>query len=566
MTASGSGRLEPGSRLGPYEIRDAIGAGGMGVVYRARDTRLARDVAVKLLPAHLSESPEARERLRREARAAASLQHPNICAIYDVGDANDGQVFLVLELLTGETLQHRLTRGVVTVREATDNTIAVADALAAAHAAGIVHRDIKPANIFLTGHGPKILDFGLAKEIRASATPDRSTIGLLTECGHVVGTAAYMSPEQLEGQPLDGRTDVYSLGLTWCEMVTGTRAFRPSADAAIDACIVRAIERSRDLRFHTSTDFRSALLHARDSGARVLAPTNPRSWRRPLLAAAVVVVAAVIAAIVYGRRPATMPPLTDRDSIVVADFRNTTGDAVFDDTLRQGLMVQLQQSPFVTLLSDARARRTLTMMGRSPDEPLIGAISAEVCARTDSAAVLEGSVALIGSRYVVGLKSSSCRDDELIDERQVEVDRKEDVLRAVGELAAGFRQTSGESLVSRQRFATPLAEATTASLEALKAFSAGARINFSQGPIAAIPLFKRAVEIDPQFATAWAQLGLGVDPVSWTVSGRRIRCPRWQQMAASDRDDSSVRSFEPRRFDWCSMKARRSVRWRASSI
>ena len=535
MPETRGGELQPGSRLGPYEILSALGAGGMGVVYRAHDPRLGRDVAIKLLPAHLGHSAEATERLRREARAIGALEHPNICAIHDVGETAEGQVFLVMELLGGETLSQTLRRGALPIDAALDAGIALAGALATAHAAGIIHRDIKPANIFVTEHGPKLLDFGLAKAF-GRAGSELSTAGLLTEPGGVVGTIAYMSPEQLRGAELDGRADVFSLGLVLYEMVTGARAFAggtsPATAAAIlheppkparsinaavpvsvDACIMRAIEKPLEVRYQSAADLRSALLHARGSG--VAAPVATRRTNRLPIGVAVAIVIAVLVTAGYlsRSRPA---PLAERDSMVIADFRNTTGDDVFDDALRQGLSVQLQQSPFVTIVPDARIRRTLTMMGQSPDAPLTMTVAAEVCERTGSAAVLEGSIAQLGSRYIVGLRATGCADDAVIDAGQREVDRKEDVLRAVGELAGDFRQRSGESLASRQRFDTPLVEATTSSLEALKAYSAGRRVNESGGLAAAVPLWKRAVDIDPKFGTAWAFLGLSYNMIGET--------------------------------------------------
>lgn len=500
--------MEPGARLGPYQILQPLGAGGMGVVYRARDTRLDRDVAIKLLPAHLSGADDARERLRREARAIAALQHPSICAIYDVSDTDAGQLFIVLELLTGETLQQRLQRGVLPEPEATSIAIAVADALVVAHAAGIIHRDIKPANIFLTAHGPKLLDFGLAKATAASAA-DGATVPLVTGHGQIVGTAAYMSPEQIEGQTLDGRTDIYSLGVTLGEMLTGTRTFTAGRHPGVDACIVRATERSRDLRFQTAADFRSALLHTRHTASAAAPPpaaAPPRRTTLPLALAAVVV-AGVIGGVLYMRQP-RVQALTEKDTIVIADFTNTTGDTVFDDTLRQGLAVQLQQSPFLSVMPDGRIRQALQLMNRPPQTRLTGEVAIEACTRLGSAAALEGSIAPIGSRLVVGLRATTCADGAVIDQQQIEVDKKEDVLRAVGELATRFRERSGESLQSRQRFDTPLVEATTSSLEALKAYSAARRINDTLGVETALPLIRRAVDIDPNFAIAWAMLGL----------------------------------------------------------
>ena len=217
-----------GEMLGPYHILSKVGAGGMGEVYRARDVRLERNVAIKVLPRALADSATARERIQREARAVAALQHPNICTIFDVGETPDGQAFLVMELLQGDTVQQRLASGPFDVTVLVDTGIALADALEAAHRAGIVHRDIKPANIMLTARGPKLLDFGLAKQSAGGAAlsrfDTRPADAMLTSPGSTVGTVAYMSPEQVRGEALDPRTDLFSLGLVLYEMATGRPA------------------------------------------------------------------------------------------------------------------------------------------------------------------------------------------------------------------------------------------------------------------------------------------------------------------------------------------------------
>src|SRR5262245_21850038 len=222
--------LTNGTRLGPYEIVSSLGAGGMGEVYRARDPRLGRDVALKVLPTQLSGVPQAHERFKREAEAVAALQHPNICTIHDVGETADGHAFLVMELHQGESLHERLTKGPLEIPALLDVALALADALEAAHGAGIVHRDIKPGNIFVTARGPKIRDFGLAKADMAPATDasiqeTRPARALLTGPGSTVGTVAYMSPEQLRGESVDARSDLFSFGLVLYEMATGRPAF-----------------------------------------------------------------------------------------------------------------------------------------------------------------------------------------------------------------------------------------------------------------------------------------------------------------------------------------------------
>jgi serine/threonine protein kinase/tetratricopeptide (TPR) repeat protein len=531
--------LAAGTYLGPYEIVKALGAGGMGEVYQAHDGRLNRDVAIKVLAAHLTESRQARERFQREAHAVAALQHSNICTVYDVGETADGHAFLVMELLQGQTLQQHLARGPVDVPELVDMGIALADALDAAHAAGIVHRDIKPANILVTTRGPKILDFGLAKSVPlaaiASQHPTMTAGPLVTEPGSMVGTVAYMSPEQLRGEDLDARTDLFSFGLVLYEMATGRLAFTGATGALIAASILhadpprprslradlpeslesvvtKALEKDRRLRYQTAADLRGDLQRAkRDTGSATAVtagrPSSARAVRtwRVLIAASVIVLS--VAAGLYFRTPRTLA-LTNKDTLVLADFVNTTGDAVFDGALRQGLAVQLEQSPFLSLVSEQRIQRTMSLMGQDADARLTAKLAREVCERTAGAAVLEGSIASLGSQYVLGLRATNCRTGEVLDEQQAQAERKEDVLNSLSRIAGAFRGRVGESLATIQTHDTPLDEATTTSLEALKAMSAGSRLLASGINVpAAVPLFNRAIEIDPRFAMAHAWLG-----------------------------------------------------------
>jgi eukaryotic-like serine/threonine-protein kinase len=518
--------LTPDTRLGPYTIVAAIGAGGMGEVYRARDTRLERDVAIKVLPAALIDSPTARERFQREARAVAGLAHPNICTIFDVGETPDGHAFLVMELLQGETVQQRLARGPFDVAQLIDTGIALADALDAAHAAGIVHRDIKPANILLTARGPKILDFGLAKQ---ESGGDEETQALLTKVGSTVGTVAYMSPEQLRGEELDARTDLFSLGLVLYEMAAGRPAFAGATSSALAGAILhepprpltnvparlqdvilKAIEKDRGLRHQHASDLRSDLQRIKrdtdPSRPTVAVDSVARSRRGTRLAIAAVAIVAAIAVAAYVFLPRA-PKLTDKDTIVLADFVNTTGDAVFDATLRQGLAIQLRQSPFLSVVPEERIQGVLPMMGKPPNAPLTPVLAREICERTSSAAVLEGSIASLGTQYVLGLRAKNCRTGDVLDEQQVQAARKEDVLKALSQIAIAFRTKVGESLATVQQHGTPLAEATTPSLDALKAYSAGLKALLAVDLPGGVPFLKRAVEIDPGFAMAYASLG-----------------------------------------------------------
>jgi eukaryotic-like serine/threonine-protein kinase len=536
-----------GTRLGPYEIVSALGAGGMGEVYRAHDERLQRDVAIKVLAARFTAMDQARERFQREARAVAALQHPNICAIYDVGQTTDGDVFLVMELLHGETLQQRVARSPLEVSLIVDVGIGLAEGLAAAHQAGVVHRDIKPANIILTDRGPKILDFGLAKSVlpdEADLTATAPVGALLTEPGITIGTAAYMSPEQLRGEGLDARSDLFSFGLVLYEMMTGGRAFagatgaiiagailhdtptpprvvRPDLPERLDAIVLKLLEKDRRLRYQHADDVGRDLQRVRRDGEAdgIESQRSPVSrqarWKVRAAYAAILLLGVAGAGYSLFTRPHA---LTAKDTLVLADFVNSTGDPVFDGTLRQGLSVQLGQSPVLNLLSEQRIQRTLALMGQPADARLTMQVAGEVCQRTGSTAVLDGSIANLGTQYVLALRATNCRTGEVVDQQQIQAARKEDVLNAMSRMASSFRKRVGESLATLQTHDTPLEEATTPSLEALKAFSAASKVLTAATDLpTAVLLFKRAIEIDPKFASAHASLGLTYELLGQTA-------------------------------------------------
>jgi tetratricopeptide (TPR) repeat protein len=534
--------LSAGTRLGPYEIVSAVGAGGMGEVYRARDTRLEREVAVKVLSRDLTSSQIARERFQREARTIAALHHPHICAIYDVGDTPEHEAFIVMEFLHGETLEERLRMGPLDLPIVVETAIALADALAAAHAAGIVHRDIKPANVFLTAWGPKLLDFGIAKIAPPAADANSVTHTdvvrpMLTAEGAAVGTLAYMSPEQLRGDAVDARTDVFSLGLVLFKMATGRPAFAGATDAVVaaailhekpqtpstlrpeltvrfDEIVLKALEKDRTLRYTQAADLRADLQRLkRDTDGTATAAvgqTAPAPARRGmflLIAVALLAIAAIGGGYWYSwysRRPV---PLTDKETVVLADFANTTGDPVFDDTLRQGLAIQLQQSTFLSLTSDTRIQQLLQLMGQPAGAKLTPAIARDICDRMGGGAIVDGSIASLGAQYVLGVRATGCRSGEVLGEEQEQVAKKEDVLNALSDIASRLRVRLGESLSTLDEHNRPLPDVSTASLDALNAYSAGLQARGTQGRLAVIEQFKRAVEIDDGFAMAHAQLG-----------------------------------------------------------
>jgi serine/threonine protein kinase/tetratricopeptide (TPR) repeat protein len=523
-----------GQTISHYRILQPLGQGGMGIVYEAEDTRLGRHVAIKFMPPAMAANRDAVDRFQREARAASSLNHPNICTLLDIGSSDD-RPFLVMELLEGKTLNRHMAGQPLPPADVIEMGAQIADGLDAAHAKGIVHRDIKPANLFVTTRAQvKILDFGVAKLSEspgaAAASEEMPTEAMLTTPGTTIGTVSYMSPEQALGQETDARSDLFSLGVVLYEMAAGKLPFtgktsaatydailhgnppapgsiNPAVPAALDAIILKALEKERTARYQTAAELRADLMRlSRDSSAvtATMPPVKPRR-RRKVVLAAVLALGFAVAAGWFGSHRAK--PVTEKDTLVLADFANSTGDPVFDVTLKQALAVQLEQSPYVHLLSDARVRDALQLMGRSPDERVTGAIAREICERNALKATLSGSIAGLGKGYVIGIEAMNCASGETFVREQVEAEDKEHVLRALGAAASKLRGRLGESLASIQKLDAPIEQATTSSLEAFQAYALG-DVQRSRGDEqAAIPFLERAIQLDPNFAVAYGVLG-----------------------------------------------------------
>ena len=579
--------LTAGTKFGRYEILSQLGKGGMGEVYLAKDPKLDRKVALKILPAELGANHERMLRFTKEAKAAAALNHPNVAHVYETGE-HEGLNFIAMEYVDGKTLREKIHYENVELRKLLKYLQHVAGGLAKAHAAGIVHRDLKPDNIMITRDGyAKILDFGLAKLVEvATPGPDGGTISDAATVaqephsipGRLMGTANYMSPEQAQGKVgmIDHRSDIFSFGCVLFEAVTKRRPFDgdsnvhtlykicyeaapqlkdfdPSAPPELQRIIKHCLAKDPDERYQSIQDIALELKELRremegdtqfdttasrsaigsELGGASIAGSAPstsvgqtgtggvstattsssaeyiateiKRHKKGVIVMAALAAVAIVASILFlnSRSPRV---LTEKDTILLTDFVNTTGDSVFDGTLKQGLAVQLGQSPFLNILSEDRVREALKFMGRSPDERLTRDVGKEISQRQGLKAMLVGSIASLGNHYVITLEAINAQTGDAIAQEQAEAENKEQVLHALGEAAMKLREKLGESLQSIRKFDAPIEQATTSSLEAFKMFSLGVEQQLKGKYPDAIPFLKHATEIDPNFALAYGRM------------------------------------------------------------
>lgn len=505
-----------------YEIISPIGSGGMGEVYLADDKKLGRKVAIKFLNEKYSKDEDLLNRFIQEAKAASALNHPNLITVYEIGE-HEGAHYISTEFIDGTTLRERMKKR-LTFDDALSIAVQTAEALSAAHQAGIVHRDIKPENIMVRADGyVKVLDFGLAKltEFMNAGGEEETKKLVKTNPGMIMGTVSYMSPEQARGKPTDARSDVFSFGVVMYEMLTGKVPFTgetmtdtlssiisiepqpitslaPHLPRELQRIVQKTLKKKRDQRYQSTRDLLVDLKELRDE-LRVEAKLEQTAVpNRP----------AADSGKTSAPRFSTSSGGGTRDSILLTEFENTTGEAVFDQTLKMALAYSLAQSPFLDIVPDSKVSQTLRLMGRKPDEKVTKELGEEICMRQNLKAFLAGSITKFGEIYVLTLEAINARNNESLGREFEQVASREEVLNALTRAAAGLRERLGESLSSIEKFNVPSESITTSSLEALKIFVLGREQIVNGRQFEAIPFYKKALELDPNFALAYTELAV----------------------------------------------------------
>lgn len=587
--------------FGRYRILRPLGEGGMGTVYLAEQREpIRRQVALKVVKLGM-DTNQVLARFANERQALAMMDHPNIAQIFDAGATAKGRPYFVMEYIEGAPVTQYCDRKRMTTRERLVLFLAVCRAVQHAHAKGVIHRDLKPSNVLVTEQDgvpvPKVIDFGIAKATDKWAVENT----LLTQSGQIVGTPEYASPEQADTMTgdIDEASDVYSLGVMLYELLIGAVPFdtatlrnaglaemlrmiredeapslprkltlmgaaatevavrrqtdpvalRHLVEGDLNWIAMKALEKPRERRYASVSELAADIQRYMEDRPVLASPPGRvyrarKFLRRHRVAAArtaagllFLVLSGVLAWSLAYRDFAKRPKLTDKDTLVLADFNNKTGDPVFDDTLRQGLSVELLQSPFLEVISDQQVQQTLGLMGQPKDARLTPQISREICERTGSAATLEGSIASLGSQYVLSLGARNCTTGSVLDQEQIQAARREDVLNSLSQIARKFRTRVGESLANVEQHSAPLWEAKTSSLDALKTYTTAMKVLLASGNAASTPLFRRTVEIDPEFAMAYAHLGLNYTLAADSELARESATKAWQlRDHASDRE------------------------------
>jgi serine/threonine protein kinase/tetratricopeptide (TPR) repeat protein len=544
-----------------YVVIGELGKGGMGEVYLAEDTSLDRKVALKFLPEETYQDPAARGRFLREAKAAAALDHPYICSIHEVGES-ESRLFIAMEYVEGKTLQDRISEGPLPLKQTLQIATEISEALQVAHDKGMIHRDIKPANIMLMEKGhAKVMDFGLAKQVWRPEEEQAQATRSMTQTadGQTPGTLAYMSPEQLQGQPLDERSDIFSFGIVLYEMLGGVHPFKKGTGLTTTNAILndtprplvefikgmpdplqqvlnRLLAKDPVQRYPSMKDAHADLKKVLSDLPSALKAVKFLKPVRVVAAAAFLVVAVVAAAwlakFLFFKSPAKALAFQERDWILITDFENQTGDPVFDGSLTTALTVGIQQSQYVNVFPPSRIQETLRRMRRTDVKNVDETLGREIALREGIKGLLACGISQVGENYLLTAKIVDPDKQTTVFSASSRAQGKEEVLGSLDELAKKVRHGLGESMTKITRQRVTLDKATTSSLEALKYYTVS-RIAPAN---TVLQLLKQAIEVDPDFALAHVELG-----TKYYISGDRVKGEEHFQKALSLLDRLTTR-------------------------